>query len=249
MKTSIRKYIAAFLTILSMTAYGQDTSGVEVKSRLMEINVGYGYMRNDYSQLNQYLQSSGYSGVSQNIGLFSVGISAMAKRLVFSYELQLFSSPTQTNTGNINMSTNGWGTELMFGYQIIKKARFRFYPYVGIGDNFTSLNIEDNTTQTSLNGLMAAQKNNATVSFTNYAVDLGLKADFMINRPGDTECPQISRYMAIGIKAGYYIRLTNSPHADYNNQQLDNNPPVGMSGPYVRAVIGFGRKIKEVNWK
>ena len=250
MKNYKIKFLFLFLIAVS-TATAQDTSGVEVRSRMIEVMSSGGYMRNDYSSLNHYLQSKGYRGVSENMSFYSLGVTPNVKRFIMSYELLLYSSPKQSNPGNLEMNMSGWGSQLTFGYQAVKKAKFRFYPYAGIVSTYTGLKMqEDNSAITNMDNVLSTPKNNATITFTNYALNLGVKADFMFNRRSDIECPQISRYMALGLRTGYYLPFAYSSKSEYNgNTVIHNSPNVGMKGFYVQMVIGFGRKIKEMNWK
>jgi hypothetical protein len=250
----MKKYCVKFLFLFLISvsaASAQDTTGVEVRSRMIEIISGGGYLRNDYSALNHYLQSRGYRGVSENMSMYSFGIAPNVKRFIMSYELLLYSSPKQSNPGNLQMNMSGWGSQLTFGYQVVKKEKFRFYPYAGIISSYTGLKIqEDNNAITTMDNVLSTQKNNATITFTNFALNLGVKADFMFIRPSDTECPQISRYMSLGVRTGYYLPFTYASKAEYNgNTTIHNAPNVGMKGFYVQMVVGFGRKIKEMNWK
>ena len=133
------------------------------------------------------------------------------------------------------------------GYNVLKTADVKLYPFAGLDFSAAVLNIDDNA-GIDKTGSLSNELLNSTASKTfyqpNFGIELGAGFDYLIPaKPKQMGCLTIKRNIPIGLRAGYYI---NAYAGDW---KIDNHPLQGadqkQSAVFVSFNIGLGYEISK----
>ena len=86
------------------------------------------------------------------------------------------------------------------------------------------------------------------LAYSNAALDVGIQFDKLIplkNRRWD--CPQNTRYLTLGLRAGYIVNP--AVKGRFNGNIVEGAPTWSPGGPYLKLVIGFSTKMRDLKWK
>jgi hypothetical protein len=238
-----------FTLLLSLQGFAQDSLITRSSNQFIHTDFGFGYRYNNLGALNNTLKGFGYKPLNENFSTFSLSLSASARRFVFQTEASIFfSSDTDVENG-LKATLEGHSFGWAVGYSVIEKPRLRLYPYVGFQSAFSHLKVKDQTLVGGMGDLINSPKRNFTLDFVSTSLNLGFQLERIVpieNRRYD--CPQNTGFATIGLRAGYLIGLSKGK-GEYNNQEVNGAPSYAVQGPYVTLFIGYGTKLRRMNWK
>lgn len=247
MKNSI---CLALLILMSLIVCGQDSVFTISKNRYAHIDFGIGFLRTDLGSVNKSLISFGYKPMREDFATLSISSGYFIKRFLVRNELSLLLPNSMQQPGNVTTTFGGYNLGVGIGYAVIQKPGFRLYPYIGINAFTTRLRIEDNSTVENMNDVINSSHRTSHLYFSNASLDLGIQMDRIIdlkNRKWD--CPQNAKFMTIGLRMGYHFG-PGPIQGNYNGiQRISDAPTYSMKGPYIKLVVGFGAKQRNLKWK
>ncbi len=241
------------LLLAPVLAHGQDSTGVGVVSqRFFQVDFQPGYLRGDLSSINNSLRTYGYNPMGGNILTYTLSAKFITNRFVLDFGVPFFRASDQSHSDQrrTTLSGTGFNFEANLGYALVEKKGFRLYPYAGLRSNYASLKLMDTSPVTNLGDIMNGTRKEGTITFSGGSFNVGIHAEKLIplkNRKVD--CPQNTRYLALGLKAGYLFPINGGEPGEYNGQELTDAPRFGLKGPYVRFTIGIGTGIRRLNWR
>lgn len=241
-----------FLSIVFTTAlsgaFAQDSLITRSSNQYIHTDFGFGYRRNDLGALNTALKDFGYKPLNDNFSTLSLAVGVSMKRFVFHSEASLFFSSDASIGTNLKATVDGNSFGWVIGYSVVEKPKVRFYPYVGFQSAFSHLKVKDQTPVGGWNDLLNAQQRNFTLDFVSNSLDLGFQLERIIPIVnGRNDCPQNASFATIGIRAGYLLPLSKGK-GEYNDQKVIGAPSYAVQGPYVTLFIGYGTKLRRMNW-
>lgn len=249
------KTLLSFLLLLlaPVLAYGQDSTRVGVVStKIFQFDFQPGYLRGDLSTLNNSLRAYGYNPMGGNILTYTVSAKFIINRFVLDAGVPFFraSDRSHSDQRRTTLQGTGFNFETSLGYVLVEKKGFRLYPYAGLRSNYASLKLMDTSPVQNLGDIMNNTRKEGTITFNSGSFNLGIHAEKLIplkNRKLD--CPQNTRYLSLGVKAGYLFPINGGEPGEYNGQELIDAPRFGLKGPYVRFTLGFGVGVRRLNWQ
>ena len=123
------------------------------------------------------------------------------------------------------------------GYVVYAKPAVLIYPMLGIGGGGQSVTITNRSTlPVSFSDLLEDPKHQSVLTKGSFLIDLSVNSNIFIfgNTGGNS-----SGGFLVGLRAGYLLELSNARWY-IDDQELVGGPDSGMSGPYIRLVIGGG---------
>lgn len=254
MSTVTQLSLSVFLLLLApFLAYGQDSTRVgSVSRKFIQFDFQPGYLRGNLSSINNSLSAYGFNPIGGNILTYTVSAKLITRRFVFDFGIPFFRAPDQGHSNGRRTTLSGTGVnfEANMGYVLVEKKGFRLYPYAGLRSNYASLKLTDRSPVTDPRDILNGTRKEGTITFNSGSFNLGIHAERLIplkNRKID--CPQNTRYLSLGIKAGYLFPINGGEPGEYNGQELVNAPRFGLKGPYVRFTIGMGVGVRRLSWQ
>lgn len=241
-----------FSMILSpFVMFGQDSTVTIAKNRYFHFDAGLGYMNGNLSSLNNTLSSYGYNRHPENLTNVSISAGLFVKRMLMRVEASWFFA-RQIDQPDNDLVTSFTGNVAGFGlgYLAIDKPGFRLYPYAGINVVSANFTFHDNAPVSEMDDIVNASRRNAGVSFIgSTSLDMGFQAEKIIRlKTSRWDCPQNPRFMTLGLRAGYYLPLSDVT-GKHNGVELQGAPSFSLQGPYVKLIVGFGAKVRDLKWK
>jgi hypothetical protein len=239
----------AIACLLASKGFGQDSTITVSHNKYVQVDVGIGYLRTNMSSINTLLQHSGFKPMKENYNTLSLSSTYFVNRLLFRAEFSLILPNHVDQAIDRNTEFKGYTVSAGIGYALVQRPKFGLYPYIGITGFNTKLQFNDLTPVADMNELLNTPRKNATIRFSNAALDLGAQLEKIITLKNNKwDCPQNNKYMTMGIRLGYNW----SPginKARFNGTQLRNGPEYSFEGPYIKLVLGTGTKIRQFKWQ
>jgi hypothetical protein len=236
-------------TVTTCLSFAQDTVVAVSKNRFANFDFGIGYLHTDLGNVNSFLSSYGYKPITEDFIALSFSPSFSVKRFVFRGEYTFQLGVTRKEADNMTTTFRGRHTTIAVGYVILQKPGFRLYPYAGLGSFTSQLAIREKTTVSNLDDLVNNQQRGFHLFYSNAMIDVGFQMDKMIslkNRRWD--CPQSSRFMTIGLRAGYLFGPSNVK-GRFNQTVVEGAPTYSPKGPYFKLIFGFATKMRDLKWR
>ncbi len=241
--------LPAIFVLLSTLCYSQDSVLTVSRNRYANIDFAVGYLNTDVSNINGFLSSYGYRPITGNIATVSFSPSFFYGRFVMKGEYTLQLPQVVQQSENRYASFTGRHASASVGYVVFQKPGFRIFPYVGVNSFVSQLVVRERTQASTLDQLVNNQQRAFHLLYSNASLDVGVQFDKLIrlkNRPWD--CPQNTRYLTIGVRAGYIVGPGNIK-GRFNGTVIEDAPTYAPSGPYVKLVIGFSTKMRDLKWR
>jgi hypothetical protein len=248
----MKKQSISLILFLAMayTVTAQDTVTTMVsKNRYVNLDFGVGYMHTDLGNINTFLSSYGYKSVSEDYFTLSFSPSFFINRFVLRGEYTWQLPVMRQESENIRTTFGGRHTAASIGYVIIQRPGFRIYPYIGINAFTSQLRVRERTSAASLDDLVSNQERAFHLVYSNASLDVGFQFDKLIslkNRRWD--CPQNARFMTLGLRVGY-LYGPGSVKGRFNGSVIEGTPAYSPNGMYMKLVIGFSTKMRDLKWK
>lgn len=236
--------------LIADVSLAQDTAvAVVSKNRYANLDFGVGYLHTDLGNIINFLSSYGYKPLPEGVVTLSFSPSFFVNRFVFRAEYTLQLPVAQQQSETIRSTFAGRHVAASIGYVVLQRPRFRLYPYVGINSFTSQPTVRERKTVTTADDLINNQQRGFHLLYSNASLDMGVQIDRLIplkNRKWD--CPQNSRYMTVGARLGYILG-PGGVSGRFNSMPVDGVPSYSPTGPYLKLVIGFSTKMRDIKWK
>lgn len=200
--------------------------------------LGAGVSRIGTDDLDERLSTRGYPTFGQNAVGVNVGAyHILPGGLTFGGEWHGLIIGQKDHEGREVGVGGGYGTFGM-GYMVDLSRRVRIYPRIGVGGGGIGLWIQRDSVVDFDEVLIDPKPipdrdREPVLSRVSVVMDLGVGAELL---PGG-----IGRGLMIGLRLGYLAAPSSSDWQLYENE-VTSGPRMTIGGPYVRAVIGIGRR-------
>jgi hypothetical protein len=117
----------------------------------------------------------------------------------------------------------------------------RVYPLLGLGGGGMSLNIVERGTSPSFDEVLDDPKRDVELSTGGFLLNLALGTDYLLKLGGDEK--EESCFI-FGLRTGYIFAPIKG-NWEMDGVDISGGPDVGITGPYIRLMIGgggFGRE-------
>jgi hypothetical protein len=234
---------------IAFTSLAQDSVMTTIsRNRYANLDFGIGYMHTDLSNINGFLSDYGYKSVSEDIATLSIAPSFFVHRFVFRGEFTWQFPTVRPQPENFTSAFGGRHVAASVGYLLIDKPGFRFYPYVGISSFASHLAVREKTSASTVDDLVNNQQQGFQLVYSNASLDVGFQFDKLIGlQNGRWDCPQSNRYMTLGLRVGYLFGPTVKGR--FNGEVVEGAPAYSPNGPYIKLVMGFSTKMRDLKWK
>jgi len=245
-----KKSVLLFILVtVAFASLGQDSVVTTIsRNRYANIDFGVGYMHTDLSDINGFLSTYGYKPMSEGIITLSIAPSFFVSRFVFRGEFTWQFRAVMPQPENFNSAFGGRHVAASVGYLLIDKPGYRFYPYVGISSFASHLTVREKTSVSTVDDLVNNQQQGFQLVYSNTSLDVGFQFDKLISlQNGRWDCPQSNRYMTLGLRVGYLFGPTVKGR--FNGEIVEGAPAYSPNGPYIKLVMGFSTKMRDLKWK
>ena len=242
-------FLTMYCLFTASMLHAQDSTKAVSRNKYVQVDIGIGYLNTNMRSINTSLKNLGYQQVKENYATLSLSANYFIRRFLFRSEVSLILPNHVDQPNNTTTAFSGYTVSAGIGYAVIQNPRFRLYPYVGITSFNTTLKFTDKAPVTNMDELINSPKRNAKINFSNASLDLGIQLERMIVvRNNKWDCPQNNKYMTVGTRIGYNWS-PGTVKARYNGSQITGAPEYNFQGPYIKLVIGVGKKIRDLKWK
>ena len=253
------------LAMLALSTQAQDvTSGLPTvrKPRSYASTITYRLGRQGVSLggLNRVLEQTGYRALPGQFTVFGVTTQANSKQspwtFISQYDFGFNNTKQGVTNGTNTVRTSLWQYGIGAGYHVVRTDNFTLTPKLMLSPAFFALRVTRNDAPApSLAAALVNPGSQQTATFHTgtLTADLGLSGQYQFVYKStvkqlNTDCGPVSqmqqRSLVLGFDAGYRL----SPNARFSqplgDQTVNNgdNPTVNLSGWYVTARLGFGRR-------
>ena len=242
----VRRVAGTGLVALALGVGGAGEAGAQ-DFRLPDTGfLGMGVAGVGTSELDDRLAESGYPTFGSTAAAPSLSVSwTLSSGVMLGGEWAGFVFGEEQHAGGEVGLGGGYGT-VGIGYAVDLSSRARVYPRIGIGGGGMGLWIEDEPVeQVGFDEVLAdpigqptSSEEGTILSRGDLVVDLGAGFEFL---PGGR-----GRGPLIGLRFGYLAAPTGSDwklEGDYTDgDPVSGGPSATIAGPYVRVVVGVGRR-------
>lgn len=229
--------IAFLIFFISNISFGQEA---ECKMNNNEVR-GYlmlGYTKFDIDDLNDRLMSKGNTSFSDDFYSIGGGFLHQSKNnWLFGFEGHFmfcdekdYSRPGESYKASL-MAANGF---FDIGYSVVSSEGLNIYPLIGVGGGATWLEIG----KKNFDDILDTPQGNASLTAYNFMFNFAIGTDYLIKIE---EKEKNEAGLVLGVRAGYFYAPWNGDWWS-DNINITSGPNIGMTGPYIRFMIGFGGK-------
>ena len=244
-----KSLIVSCLIMTPSLLYGQDSIPALSANKYFHFDIGIGYTRAQLSSINETLDNYGYKPFSENMATFSLSGNYFLNRILIKSEFTLLIPQSVEQEEDLTTQFGGYSVGIGLGYAVVQKPSYRLTPYIGLNAYTGKLSFIDDSPVQNVDDALNSTYRNAHLSFSNAALDVGIQIEKLIelkNRKWD--CPQNTKLMTLGVRVGYNFGF-GGIEGRYNGNHITDAPTYSIQGPYVKAIIGFGSKIRDIKWK
>jgi hypothetical protein len=244
-------FFLPYLILITALAYGQDSVLTVSKNKYFHVDFGVGFAKIDLSSINTSITSLGYRPLSEDFASLSISSAFVIDRVMIRNEVSFLMPNTTQQSENLTSSFGVRNIGFGIGYVIIERPAFRLYPFVNLNAFVGRLAFEDNAPVGDMDGLLNTPHYSSRLHFSNASLDFGLQLERVVSlKQRKWDCPQNKGFMTIGLRAGYSF-CPGKIEGRYNgmNQPIAGVPTFSNKGPYLKLVLGFGSKMRDLKWK
>jgi hypothetical protein len=192
------------------------------------------------NRLNNYIEQRGFPTVTESYFAYGLGGHVIHNKLVVGVELQRFNEKKQITSKDFNTSILGKYSLLNMGYLFYSKKGLMMYPLFGIGLGELKLRVIENNIH-SFEDIDSYQKGSDSKT-RSFLVNLGFGLDYFFKFK---EKKRGANKLIMGVRLGYIISAVRSDWS-VNHIRVSDGPVVGLTGPYIRVIIGLGGWVEKL---
>jgi len=232
-KSIVLLFVLFFITSQILTAQEGKTKN--------KVYGGAGYFMMGYSglqldELNESFKLEGIPELSTGSISFGGGGHYIFKNFILGGEGHGLAGASAENVNYKTSYSAGYGF-FNLGYIIWQGKAINLYPILGLGGGGATASITEKTKLTnSFNAIIEDPARESYITSGGFLLNFSLGSDYFF---AGSKSDDYTGGFLIGIKAGYILNVTDNDW-NYHGNQLSNSPNSGLSGPYVRIVIGGG---------
>jgi len=184
---------------------------------------------------NDRLEAKGYSKHSDDFLSLGGGAHVIVKRIVLGGEghaLLVGNEEAIIPAGSFKTSLSGIYGFLNVGYLVHRQGGLDIYPLIGLGGGSMNLKIGN----AEFDEVLDNPRGNARLSNLGFLINLAVGADYFF-KLGESEKGDAG--LVLGLRAGYTI-APGKGQWETEGIQVSGGPEVGITGPYLRLMIGGG---------
>lgn len=203
------------------------------------VTIGAGSL--DLNDLNTQLTLSGYPTFPENRLTIGAGGHGVHGRWIVGAEAQAFVGRTKdatVRTQSLEVALNGGYAMANVGYLAFKRGDLHAYPLVGIGGGAAQLEISKRASP-SFDEVLADPGRRATLRTGGLVMQVGIGVDQLMVLGSRGTSAQ--RGLVLGVRVGYVFMPVQSDWR-LDSTRIAAGPDMGLSGAYIRFVIGGGGK-------
>lgn len=205
------------------------------------------YRQGNLTQLNQILTHEGLAGLGDNNLWLDLTSLHMRHNWIFEDGIGLTPTTKSTNNG-MEALYNQFHLYLRVGYNVVPKAQFRLFPFVGANLSDALLRIHDNNYGNNdfAQSLMGGSRSRSYNQWR-FGIDLGAGFDYSIPaKPKHYDYFTVERNVPIGVRVGYHIQTSDS-NWYLDDYKLTNGPDNKQNAVFVSVNIGLGYVLRKRN--
>jgi hypothetical protein len=240
MKNKVNNPISIFFTMVMCFLFsvceskGQDPVAASgQKGGMGYFMIGACLMNLD--NLNSRLTDNGYTGLSDNFFTLGGGGHAILNRMIIGGEGQAMLGDRETG-GTFKTSLGGGYGLFNLGYVVYSTGSIRIYPLLGIGGGGVNLGIYEQGIAPSFDEVLQDPRRNADLFTGGFLLSFAIGTEYFLKTGTDEE--EESGWI-FGIRAGYTLTPIQG---DWHISEtvVSAGPDLGITGPYLRIMIGGG---------
>lgn len=186
----------------------------------------------DFYDLNSRLNKTSYPSVGNEYLHFGANYQLIYNKVITDFEYYKIAINNNRND-TYKTSLQGEYGFVNIGFLVVSARHFQLYPLVGVGGGTINLEITQEG-EFSFDNILQNSQNIVKMSKSGAVINIGLGADFIISVDKKKSSPAF----LIGIRGGYTYD-TSGTEWTANGLAIDNGPAVGLSGFYVRLMLGM----------
>lgn len=201
----------------------------------------FGLHSNRMGDFQSYLDRSalGYPTLAKTFWTVGGGGMFMGRGLVVGLEGVCLLDRRRAANGRASELGGAFGV-LQVGYTLIESERFTLYPLLGLGGGAFSWRVQNEVRPESFEDAIRDPEKGSSLLNASFILQAALGADYWIRvKSGE----RATGYIVIGLRLGYayspFGRNWELLTAD-QAVELADGPMLGITGPFVRLVIGCG---------
>ena len=234
-----------FIFCFSFMTVAQEKEIEEIKKFIKKkrVNAAYfiaGQNMMSLNRLNNTIEQRGFPTVAENYFAYGLGGHVIHNKFVVGIELQRFIEKKKVSPKDFNTSLLGKYSLLNMGYLLYSKKGLMMYPLCGIGMGELKLRVIENNIH-SFDDIDSYQKGSDSKT-RSFLVNLGFGLDYFFKFK---ERKRGKNKLIMGIRLGYLISAVRSDWS-VNHIRVGDGPIAGLTGPYVRVIIGLGGWVEKL---
>ena len=242
------KNTVAILLIIAAchSAFGQDSLSLRKFDYAFTMYVGPQGINS--KQLNQELALNGIDQLSKTATVVGAMHTLFRGRFGFGTSVDFLKIGSKSSQSRYAVM-NGYNFGVHFSYYVIDRPSFTLYPMVEFRAATMFVKTIQRSSSSDINNILQQPHNDATIRYSSGMITLGFgfsSRTLIRNRPW--LCPQADRYFSYDLKAGYNFTF-DADHGRYNGTSISDGATLKYNGPYVKVGLGFGTRIRKMNWK
>lgn len=238
MKTTniyVQTVLLIIFTFSFLQLWAQETPGKKQNYG----GVGYfmvGYSGLQMDELNQSFKSAGIPELATGAISIGGGGHYIYKNFIIGGEGHGLAGASAENSEYKTSHSAGYGF-FNLGYVVLQGKAINLYPLLGIGGGGMTVSVTDKSKLTnSFDDVLHDPARESYLNTGGFLMNFSLSSDYFF---AGSKSDKYSSGFFIGLKVGYILNLTGNDWY-FSGNKLDNSPKAGISGPYIRIVIGGG---------
>lgn len=249
MKKLVRIPFLMFL-LISIIGHGQDSVITVSKNKYVYFDFSAGYLKTDLQSVNASLTGLGYKPLKEDFATFSFSFGFFINRFLIRNEITYIAHNHTAQDNYIDSSIGGLNIGFGIGYALIERPKFKLYPFINLNDYMINLKFEDNSPARDLNDVLGTPHRSSKIFFSNASLDIGIQMEKLVElRNKKWDCPQNTRFLSYGLRIGYNWVPTMVKGSSNGIRRIEDGPSFSPRGPYVKVLVGFGTKMRDLKWK
>jgi hypothetical protein len=247
MGSAVRRSLGLTLAVLLLSALAAPVFAQEEAATLLPENPfewrAYMVVEGGWTNLtdlNDYLDEAGFDTFGGGYGGGGIGFMANIHRFVFAVE-----GGSWSHAGTVQDDADLWQAELSgtyglgrFGFAVYETGGWQLYPLLGIGGGKANLRIS-NDVDRDFAEVLKDPKQVTDINSSFILTDLCFGFDYRFNMVRNRAADR-SNGLMLGGRLGYRHAPFTAGWFAQANAAVENGPDIGLSGPYLQFVIGWG---------